>query len=55
MIFSLSHWPCGTTLLTIRQETQSWKWTLLAGLIPTLVGATLCFLITQLANLLALA
>ena len=26
-VFSLFHWPCATTLLTVRKETQSWKWT----------------------------
>jgi ferrous iron transport protein B len=38
MLFSLLHYPCATTLLTIRKETQSIKWTLLAALIPLLVG-----------------
>lgn len=41
-VFFLFHWPCATTLLTIRKETQSWKWTLLAALLPTLVGVVLC-------------
>lgn len=26
ILFTLLHWPCGTTLLTIRRETGSWKW-----------------------------
>ena len=30
MIFSLNHWPCGTTLWTIKKETQSWKWTFIS-------------------------
>ncbi len=54
ILFSLNHWPCGTTLLTIRQETQSSKWTVLSLLVPTAVGFTLCFLITQAARFLGL-
>lgn len=43
-IFSLFHWPCSTTCLTIRKETGTWKWTAAAVLIPTVVGAMLCIL-----------
>lgn len=43
-IFSLFHWPCSTTCLTIRKETGSWKWTAAALLIPTIVGSVLCIL-----------
>ncbi|MDI9438609.1 MAG: ferrous iron transporter B, partial [Bacillota bacterium] len=42
IIFALFHWPCGTTLLTIRRETGSCKWTLLAALLPTALGICLC-------------
>ena len=42
MIFSLNHFPCSTALLTIKKETNSWKWTFLAFIIPTLVGILLC-------------
>ena len=42
MIFYLMHWPCATTLLTIKKETGSIKWTLLAALIPTICGFILC-------------
>ena len=55
MLFSLNHWPCATTLWTIRRETQSWKWTAAAFLIPTLTGIVLCFLVAQGATLLGLA
>ena len=51
MIFSLLHWPCSTTLLTIKKETASIKWTLLAALIPTLIGITLCMLATLISRL----
>ena len=45
MIFTLSHWPCSTTLLTIKKETGSMKWTVLSALIPTACGILLCMLI----------
>lgn len=51
MIFSLLHWPCSTTLLTIKKETASIKWTLLAALIPTLIGITLCMLTTFISRI----
>ena len=51
MIFSLLHWPCSTTLLTIKKETASIKWTLLAALIPTLIGIILCMLTTFISRI----
>lgn len=45
MIFSLNHFPCGTTLLTIKKETKSLKWTVLAFILPTVTGIVLCMLI----------
>ncbi|MCI8327689.1 MAG: ferrous iron transporter B, partial [Lachnospiraceae bacterium] len=51
MIFSLMHWPCSTTLLTIKKETGSWKWTMVAFLLPTVVGMLLCFLFSNVANI----
>ena len=50
MLFSLMHWPCSTTLLTIKKESGSWKWTLLSFLIPTLCGLIACFLFTTIAR-----
>ncbi len=44
MIFMLFHWPCSTTLLTIKKETKSLKWTTLAFILPTTVGVGLCVL-----------
>lgn len=41
-LFTLFHWPCATTLLTIRHETGSLKWTALSALLPTLAGVILC-------------
>lgn len=43
MIFSLMHWPCSTTCMTIRKESQSIKWTLTSFLIPTICGMVICF------------
>ena len=42
MLFSILHWPCSTTLLTIKKETGSLIWTLLAFLIPTVCGIAVC-------------
>ena len=44
LIFTVLHWPCSTTLLTIRRETESWKWTALAAALPTAMGLVLCAL-----------
>jgi ferrous iron transport protein B len=55
MIFTLLHFPCGTTLLTIRKETQSIKWAVVSFLIPTGAGILVCFLLTQIAKLSGLA
>jgi ferrous iron transport protein B len=54
MLFSLNHWPCGTTLWTIRKETQSWKWTGVSFLVPTVTGIVVCFVVAQGARLLGL-
>jgi len=35
MIFTLLHFPCSTTLLTIYKETKSIKWTILSFTLPT--------------------
>jgi len=43
LLFSLMHWPCATTCLTIKKETGSLKWTLVSILTPTVIGMTLCF------------
>jgi len=54
MLFSLMHWPCATTCLTIKKETQSWKWTLVSYLIPTITGIIICFIVANSARLLGL-
>ena len=42
MIFTLLHFPCTTTLLTIKKETNSIKWTFVSFLLPTVCGILLC-------------
>lgn len=51
MLFSLMHWPCSTALLTIRKETGTWKWAVLAFVIPTVCGVVLCLLVAGTARL----
>ncbi len=51
MLFSLMHWPCSTTLLTIKKETGSWRWTAAALVIPTVAGLLLCFGVAQTARI----
>ena len=47
ILFSLLHYPCTTTTLTIWSETRSIKWTLLSNLIPLAVAVAVCFLVAQ--------
>ncbi len=42
VVFSLNHFPCATTLLTIKKETGSLKWAALSFVFPTLVGILIC-------------
>ena len=51
MLFSLLHWPCTTTLLTIKKETNSLKWTALGFLIPTVIAFVVCFITTTIYNI----
>lgn len=52
MLFSLMHWPCSTTCLTIKKETQSLKWTVIAFAVPTVTGTVVCFLVASIVRLL---
>lgn len=54
MVLVLLHWPCGTTLLTIYRETGSWRWPLLAALLPTSFGLLTCLGLKALAGLMGL-
>ena len=51
VLFSLLHWPCSTTLLTIRKETGQLRWMLLAAALPTICGVLLCALVNWAAGL----
>lgn len=51
MLFCLMHFPCSTTLITIRKESGSLKWTTLAFLIPTFLGIITCMFTTGVYNL----
>ena len=52
IILCLFHFPCGTTCLTIKKETGSLKWTVLAFALPTATGIAICLLINISAHLL---
>ena len=51
ILFSLFHWPCATTILTIRKETRSAKWTAMAAAIPVAVGILLCAALNAVGHL----
>ena len=51
MIFTLLHFPCATSLLTIYKETKSIRWTILSFCLPTIRGILLCLLTTGIAHI----
>lgn len=51
ILFTLYHWPCSTTLLTIYKETKSKKWTFASFIIPTIIGIGITMLTTAIAHL----
>lgn len=51
MLFSLFHFPCLTTLLTIKKETGKFSWTILSFIIPLIIGISLCFILKTLLYL----
>ena len=51
IIFSLMHFPCSTTCLTIKKETNSFKWMFISILIPTFISIITCFIVNLLFNL----
>lgn len=51
MLFSLLHFPCGTTLVNIYKETKSIKWTFWSFMIPTGIAFLVTFLIAQTVRL----
>lgn len=52
LLFSLFHWPCSTTCLTIHKETASWRWTAVAFVLPTVFGVLLCSMVQFVSPLL---
>lgn len=54
MLFTILHFPCATTLLTIKKETKSIKWTVLSFILPTICGIVLCMCTTGIYNILNL-
>ncbi len=50
IVFSLVHWPCSTTCLSIKKESKSLKWTAVGILLPTVSGFALCFIIATFAR-----
>ena len=51
MVFTLFHWPCATTLMTVYRETGSKKQTAAAFALPTAVGMLLCFALNLILSL----
>lgn len=49
--FFLFHWPCSTTLLTVKKETESIKWTVISAILPTVIGMVLCMTIALFSKL----
>ena len=47
MLFSLLHNPCSTTIYTIYKETRSVKWTVIASVLPVIMGLIVCFFVAQ--------
>ena len=54
MLFCLLHWPCSTTCMTIKKETQSKKWTVAAFLLPTVICMIVCFFFTSIVRLIGI-
>lgn len=54
MLFSLFHWPCSTTCLTIKKETGSVVWTVISALLPTVIGILLCFIINSIWSIICI-
>ena len=50
ILFSLMHWPCSTTLITIKKETGSLKYAFLAAALPTAMGIIACIAVTEIAR-----
>ncbi|ABZ82714.1 ferrous iron transport protein b, putative [Heliomicrobium modesticaldum Ice1] len=50
MLFSLLHFPCATTLLTMGKETGSWRWPALSFFLNTALAMAVCFIVALTAR-----
>lgn len=55
LLFTVAHWPCSTTCLTIWKESRSVKWTLAAVALPAAFGLALCFAVSTVCRLVGIA
>ncbi len=55
MIFTVLHFPCTTTLLTVKKETGRWKWVTLAFALPTVCGIIVCMCTNLIFNVFSFA
>jgi ferrous iron transport protein B len=46
LLFTLMHWPCATTLLSIGKESKSLKWAVIAVIAPLTLGLIFCSVTT---------
>lgn len=53
ILFCLFHWPCSTTVLSVKKETGSWRWAAVSMVLPTAVGMGLCILVANAGRLFA--
>lgn len=51
ILFSLFHWPCATSLLSIKKESGKWRWAAVGFILPTVFGIVLCMITTFIYNL----
>lgn len=51
MIFSLLHFPCATTLLTMKNETKGLKWPIFTFILTTVIAFLVTFIINMISNL----
>ena len=52
-LFSLFHWPCATTVATIKKESGA-KWAALSVILPTVIGFLICIAVSFTAKILIL-
>lgn len=51
IVFSLIHWPCSTTILSVKKEAGGIKWAVLSAVLPTIMGMALCFVLNGILGL----